>query len=249
MSFSQIESDVRNRLYDFHINNTHRFYRKILKRIPNNSTILEVGIGGGATILHNCEMIKSKNLRIRGIDIDAQYLEQCGKIIKDADLSDYVSIKNQDLLTMKETKKYDYILFMESYPVIPINIMNKMMKKCRNLLISKKTFEVSIETNKKCITGGKVIFMHNLEHNKEPIREFLKPRLKYIPFLWVDFGRLTTHTEFDHFIQKNKYRIETKKNLESVLVSHHYNNNDIPECLDNFWKCEQYMIVCSPKYT
>ena len=47
MNFSQIESDVRNQLYDFHINNTRHFYRKILKRIPNNSTILEVGIGGG----------------------------------------------------------------------------------------------------------------------------------------------------------------------------------------------------------
>ena len=45
----KIVSNIRNECYDYHINNTHKFYKYVLQRhIEDNSKILEVGIGGGA---------------------------------------------------------------------------------------------------------------------------------------------------------------------------------------------------------
>jgi cyclopropane fatty-acyl-phospholipid synthase-like methyltransferase len=230
----KIVSNIRNECYDYHCHNTHKFYKYVLQhRIQDNSKILEVGIGGGRCVEMNSKLIKSKNLRITGIDIDKDYIEKCNEIIKREKLQHYVSAKYQNLLDMDETKKYDAIFFMESYPVIPEKLMIQMMKKCKKLLTE----------------NGQVIFVHNLEKTKCPIREFMKPKLKYIPFLWVDFGRLSSHDDFDNFMRKSKYTILKKKLIENVSFLDHYFGNLSYSSLfskNDLFKMNQYFISCRP---
>lgn len=230
----ELPKNIRSQLYDYHINNTHIFYKKVLTKLPENSRILEVGIGNGTCINKNADLIKEKNLHIDGIDIDKDYLEICNQRIIANDLQDYVTAKYQDLLTLQQPDKiddrYDYIFFMESYPVIPIDIMREMMKKCSELLKPKT---------------GVISFVHNLVNEKNPVIEFVKPRLLYVPFIQVDFGRLTSHDEFDDFLLSAKYKANQKSLLEIVDVASHY-KVPLPNFINNFHKMEQYYIECVP---
>ena len=131
---------------------------------------------------------------------------------------------------MDDTKKYDYIFFMESYPVIPLDIMKMMMDKCKTLLTSE----------------GKVIFVHNLVDKKNWLVNFIKPRLVYIPFFQVDFGRLTAHTEFDDFIQSANYQISQKTLLVDLDLNTHYNIH-LPAFINKYHTMKQYSIECMPK--
>jgi alpha-N-acetylglucosaminidase len=151
----------------------------------------------------------------------------CKKVITDCELEEYVTSQYQDLLKMKTKIKYDYILFSESYPVISKDIMKAMMGKCKKLLKP----------------SGKVCFIHNLEENKEPIREFIKPKLIYVTS--VDFGRLTTHREFDEFVEDVEYKLVRKELIEKVNLSKLYS---IPllRPIDDFLTCHQYYMEVIP---
>jgi len=223
-------SSWRSKLYDFHINNTHILYKNVLENLPDKSKILEVGIGNGACIEKNAELIKSRGFEIDGIDIDTEYLGVCNARIVSCDLTSQVTAKEQDLLKMDDTKKYDYIFFMESYPVIPVDIMKMMMDKCKTLLAS----------------NGKVIFVHNLVDKKNWLVNFIKPQIVHIPFVQVDFGRLTTHTEFDDFIQSVNYEISQKSLLVDIDLNSHYNIK-LPNIINNYHTMKQYSIECTPK--
>jgi cyclopropane fatty-acyl-phospholipid synthase-like methyltransferase len=228
---NEFPKNIRSQLYDYHINNTHVFYKKVLTKLPENSRILEVGIGNGTCIQKNAELIKDKKLHIDGIDIDNDYLKICNDRIIENDLQDYVTAKYQDLLTLQPPdNRYDYIFFMESYPVIPIDIMRKMMNKCSELLKP---------------NTGVISFVHNLVSTKNPVVDFIKPRLLYVPFIQVDFGRLTSHDEFDDFLLSAKYKANQKSLLETVDVASHY-KVPLPNFINNFHKMEQYYIECVP---
>ena len=192
---------IRNFLYDYHIHNTPFFYKYVLENhILDNSNILEIGIGNGSCIEYNSDKIKEKKVKIYGIDIDPDYIKDCEYKIKKCNLEDNVSVKYQDLLTLDDNLKYKYIFFTESYPVISEDLMINMLKKCNNLLTE----------------DGEIIFIHNLEKKKGYYRDFWKSNIKYIPFVLVDFGRLTTHDDFNNFIEKTDYKINNKKLIDKV---------------------------------
>ena len=103
----------RSLFYDNLIYFTPKLYKKILKRyVEPGSTILDVGIGNGNCIEQNAEFIIKNKYKILGIDIDEEYLKVCKERISNSHLEKYVSCKNQNLLTMKENKKYDYIPYI-----------------------------------------------------------------------------------------------------------------------------------------
>jgi cyclopropane fatty-acyl-phospholipid synthase-like methyltransferase len=221
---------LRSKLYDFHINNTHILYKKVIENLPEKSKVLEVGIGNGSCVEKNADLIKNKGFEIDGIDIDTEYLDACNERIVKCDLTSQVTAKEQDLLKMDDTKKYDYIFFMESYPVIPVDIMKMMMDKCKSLLAS----------------NGKVIFVHNLVDKKNWLVNYIKPRVVNIPLVQVDFGRLTTHAEFDDFIQSVNYEISQKTLALDADINTNYNIK-LPNFINTFYTMKQYSIECVPK--
>ena len=219
--------DIRSCLYNYIIPNTKYMYEKVLTdKIVDGSRILEVGIGNGNCLSYNKALIKRKNLQIVGIDIDEEYIDSCRKNIDAAGLSSNVSCRIQDLLKMKpsrdKTRRYDVILFMESYPVIPISVMEKMVEKSRSLLHE----------------HGKLIFVHNLVDFKNPLMNFIKPLI--VEFTTVDFGRLTSHSEMKQFIERTnlkKYHIEK---IYDAYLSEVF--PFVPSFLDH--RMEQFAISC-----
>ncbi len=69
---------------------TNECYRNSLNYVPNGSRLLDVGIGNGIMLESFHPLIKSKRLRITGIDIDANYLKHCEELIRKHQLADSI---------------------------------------------------------------------------------------------------------------------------------------------------------------
>lgn len=158
-------------------------YDAILQKLPDEATILDVGCGDGVyfTNAKVIETIKAKKLRISAIDIDAGAVEICKKRIKKAGLGELIDAEARSVTDV--SKKYDFVLWMESFPVIEPSLFGILFK--HSLTLTKK----------------KTMLYHNLveEGQASWIIRKIKPLLKY--FTLVDFGKLTTVTEMRQTLQ------------------------------------------------
>ena len=150
-------------------------YYEILKLLPNDITILDVGVGDGIyfTNYKVINLIKGKNIKIHGIDIDPHSLLVCNKRILKNNLENHVKVELISLFNIKD--KYDYILFMESFPVIENDLFINFLE------------------HSKMLAKKEIFLYHNLIQNDEysEIFSFTKRTvLYYITF--NDFGKLTT---------------------------------------------------------
>jgi len=184
-------SKVRSAVYQsfFGIDNpisTQWGYDKILESIPDNASILDVGCGDGIYFTNPevLKKIRNKKLKITCIDIDSGAVKICSKRIKAAGIDDCVSATAISLTEVH--KKYDYILFMESFPVMSIELFTKLLQHA--LTLAEK----------------KVMMYHNLSKDEGCvlcIKRTLKPMIKY--FTLVDFGRLTTVDEMKAILKRS----------------------------------------------
>jgi cyclopropane fatty-acyl-phospholipid synthase-like methyltransferase len=198
-------SKIKNNCYDVVLGNPEYgnplLYEKILERINDESIILDIGIGNGSYFTNKkvVELIKTKKITIEGIDIDETYIEKCSSRIKENELENNVSCENINLFTMNKTKKYDHIFFIQSFPLIPINLLENMLQKCNSLLKE----------------NGSIIFVHNLTENKN----YIKPYLKYLTL--VDFGKSTTKEEFINIVKLLNYNIVTFECIYNTVLPEH----------------------------
>ncbi len=165
-------------------------FHETIRNIPDGSSVLDVGCGDGIyyTGPDVIALIKSKKLTIHSIDIDAGAVPICQKRIAAAGLANVVTAEAIDLL--KITKRYDVVIFMESFPVIPRPLM--------------ATFIAHTKT----ITN-KILLFHNLVEEKNAFAEWAKPKIKY--FTLVDFGELTSIKEMEEECKKwgfTNYKVE-----------------------------------------
>lgn len=189
---------------------TPSLYRKALDYFPKGSKILEVGIGTGMCLSENSDIIKQKNLNIVGIDIDDEYIQKCKQTIQEAGLSDFCSAETKDLFDVED--KFDYVFFMESYPVIPREIMKNMLFKAQSLTH---------------VTFGNLVLVHNLCDSGGVLWKVIKRNLKYV--VGADFGRVTSTKDWESFLKEMQFESRTKK----MLISLH--KESYPESHYNTW--------------
>jgi cyclopropane fatty-acyl-phospholipid synthase-like methyltransferase len=155
-------------------NSTYNAYNLILDDIEEGSTILDVGSGDGVYFTNPevVKKIKEKKLKIKCVDIDKNAINVCKYRTEKYKLTSFVETESIDLLKIKD--KYDYVLFMDCYPVINIYLMFLMINHTKKLTEN-------------------IFLYHNLYHTENTFLSFIKPKIKY--FTFVDFGRLTTESE------------------------------------------------------
>jgi len=200
---------------------TPNLYRVFLSRIKENSRVLEVGIGTGLTLEKNADLIKSKNIQIHGIDIDDSYLAACQARVAKANLYEHVTLELNDILDVElAADHYDYVLFMESYPVIPRESLELIIRRLRRIVKS----------------SGRIVFIHNLiERDEWSIgRALIKANLK--KFITIDFGRLIIRADFE------KWCIDGGLQLDSMQMIGEL-NLPLPSCNSirqymYFWKSD-----------
>jgi ubiquinone/menaquinone biosynthesis C-methylase UbiE len=129
---------------------TKQVIGKILDTVPDNSRILDVGIGTGYTYTKNADIIKKKNIRIVGVDIDDEYVRQAKHAMIDASLDEYVNVIRGDIYEVKNSllsdKSFDYVMFSDSYAVIPnvhgmCTFCEKFLKPSGSMLVTSTLFE------------------------------------------------------------------------------------------------------------
>ena len=159
---------------------------KIIQKLEDGSTLLDIGCGDGIYFTNESVIatIKRKQLRIRAIDVDAGAVKICQRRIVASGLKAQVFAECtsvEDINAFTESDKYDYSVWMESFPVIEIGLFAKL-------------FQHSMTLVKK-----RVFMYHNLLPEYNIMMHVLKPLINYMTM--VDFGRATTVDEMKILIQ------------------------------------------------
>lgn len=115
---------VKSTIYNTTIGHfyTSGVMRHILVEIPDNSKILDVGIGTGYIYSQNSDLIKRKNIYVTGIDTDPGYIKHAKHSMIDADLESHVRLLNCDTYTTSKIDidlgSFDFVIFSDSYSSI-----------------------------------------------------------------------------------------------------------------------------------
>jgi cyclopropane fatty-acyl-phospholipid synthase-like methyltransferase len=136
-----------------------------------------------------------------------------------ANLYEHVTLELSNILDIElAADYYDYILFMESYPVIPRENLELIIRRLRRIIKP----------------SGRIVFIHNLiERNEWSIgRALIKTNLKKLTT--IDFGRLIVRADFE------KWCIDAGLQLDSMQMIGEF-NLPFPPCSSirqymYFWK-------------
>lgn len=175
-------------------------YKNFLKSIPDNSTVLDIGIGNGYALIQNSDLIIKKNITILGVDIDQASINIAKKCIKENKLETNIEVNCLNIYELTTDEKYDYIYFSNSYSVIPG--INEMMN---------FVFDKFIKDD------GKIVLSTTLDNRSNYLKELVKPKLKHI-LLGIDFGK---HMILDRFINDmtdNKFVIKSIENVHQGWI-------------------------------
>ena len=107
-----------NYLYNLVIGDVNNLcYGHGLDYFPEHSTILDVGIGNGAMLRRYHDVIRSKNLKITGIDINWQYLRHCQDLIRCHQLENAIDVHHVSVESYlpPEDHYFDFIFFSMSF--------------------------------------------------------------------------------------------------------------------------------------
>jgi len=161
-----------------------------------NSKILDVGIGTGYTYTQNCDIVKRKNLQIVGVDIDDEYVRQAKHAMIDVYLDEHVRIIKGNIYEIQlELGSFDYVLFSDSYAVIPD--VHEMATFCERFL--KPT--------------GHMLIISTLFEKYNPYVNWCKERI--VSLTTVDFGQMMIKGELENYI---KTRNCTKDDYDFTMI-------------------------------
>src|SRR5262249_49656968 len=110
---------VRSAIYDVAIvGMTAPWYRAVLHRLPTGCRLLDVGIGTGAALVANADLLVEKNLRVTGVDVDEAYVERCRRAIVEQRLGDRVAVRLESI-DVHQSAPYDAAYFSGSFMLLP----------------------------------------------------------------------------------------------------------------------------------
>lgn len=196
---------MKNRLYELIIGDlTDRCYKNCLGYFPPYSTILDVGIGNGAMIKKYHSLIKSKGLKITGIDICKRYLNCCRRLIRTYDLEDHMDIHHEavELYEPPEKTYFDFILFSMSFMLFTDG--GHVLDRVKDWLKQ----------------GGEILFFQTMYKRRNPLLNFIKPRLKY--FTMIEFGDPIYENDFFALLRKKNLPVLEDRFINNGLLKGEY---------------------------
>jgi 16S rRNA G1207 methylase RsmC len=165
---------------------TAKLYKAYFEDESIGSSILDVGVGNALAMLENADLVKNKSFDIEGIDINCKSVEIAEFNVKRFGMSDRIAVKCEDLFKYDTTKKYNTILFSESWAVVPC-IKDMIMHSIKYLK-----------------EKGKIVIITTLDENPSFFLRWVKPKIKYVFGDMNNFGRVTTVKEMQEFCSQFK---------------------------------------------
>ncbi len=167
---------MRAHIYDTAILRlTAGWYQQVLARVPARSSMLDVGIGTGSALCRNADLLRAKDLRVTGVDIDEDYVERAKKRVAKTGLDDRVEVKLQSVYD-HQGGPYDAVYFSASFMLLP-EPEGALRHVCELLA-----------------PEGLVFFTQTFQDRRSAVVEKTKPLLKKLTT--IDFGRVTYEEDF-----------------------------------------------------
>ncbi|CAN8071324.1 unnamed protein product [Agarophyton chilense] len=190
---------ARSFIYDKSITAfTSKWYRLVLERVPENSHVLDVGIGTGAALIANESILRAKNITVQGVDYDEAYVKTCQESIDQAGLAKFVLVAQADIRSFEppDHRLYNHIYFSGSFMIIPdqVNVLKKMVE----MLVDRQ--------------DGRIFFTQTFELQKNTWLEWLKPKLSSITT--IDFGNVTYQEDFEDSLAAADMAVESDELIE-----------------------------------
>ncbi|MDX1442682.1 MAG: class I SAM-dependent methyltransferase [Gammaproteobacteria bacterium] len=159
---------------------TSDWYREVLERVPEGAHLLDIGIGTGGALARNAELLREKQLKITGVDIDAHYVKRAQKRFSRNDLSDLVQVRLESIYD-HHGGPYDAVYFASSFMLLP-----EPERALRHAISLLKP-------------GGRIYFTQTFEEKHAPLMEKVKPLLGRLTTM--EFGRVTYEEDFLNVIR------------------------------------------------
>ncbi|CAD7930115.1 unnamed protein product [Amoebophrya sp. A25] len=197
------------RFYDvLIIRMTRVWYREVLSRLDDGSSVLDVGIGTATALLRNGDYLRKKKIKVVGLDYDADYIELGKKqlVRENADLNidlmcrsiyDISGIQRdlaatsvatrtcqEDAQAASKAYKFDVVYFSGSFSLLPDPV--------EALRLVKRHFLAE---------SGRLYITQTFQRKHSPITERMKPLLRQL--IRIDFGTLTYEKDLDKILEKS----------------------------------------------
>ena len=167
---------MRAALYDLAIVPlTASWYEAVLTRLARGCRLLDVGIGTGGALVANADLVRDKQLRVHGIDIDADYIRSCRHRLATAGLEDRVHVAVEPV-EQHLGGPYEAVYFSASFMLLPDP--PGTLRHVARLLAP----------------DGRIYFTQTFEEERSALAEAVKPLLRF--FTTIDFGRVTYEDAF-----------------------------------------------------
>lgn len=193
---------MKNWLYQVFIHRTtNECYRGSLSYVARGSRLLDVGIGNGIMLDTFGPLIKSKGLKITGIDIDAGYLKHCKELIQKHGLEDHIEVcqGSAESYAPAQQGSFDCVLFCMSFMLFsnPRLVLDRVKGWLK--------------------PGGEIVFAQALFKRRSRFVDLVKPKLKYLTT--VDFGRATYEKDFFDLLSKNGLIVKEDRVLKGEWLN------------------------------
>lgn len=174
---------------------TAPWYAAVLCRLPRGCRLLDVGIGTGAALLANVEEIESRDVRITGVDVDADYVERCRCAVAQRRLENRIDVRLESV-DAHRGGPYDAVYFSGSFMLLPDP--PGTLRRVSEWLAP----------------GGRFYFTQTFERRRSRGLEILKPLLRFVTT--IDFGRVTYEADFRGALEAGGVAVEALETLHGT---------------------------------
>lgn len=154
---------------------TAAWYRVVLERLEPDCRLLDVGIGTGAALLANADLLSGRRLHVTGVDIDAAYVERCRGEVTRRGFDGQVEARLESVYDHRGGP-YDAAYFSGSFMLLPEP--SAALTHVASLLRP----------------GARIYFTQTFEQGRSRLLEVAKPLLKLVTT--IDFGQVTYEADF-----------------------------------------------------
>lgn len=188
---------LKDKVYDILVGSaTELCYEAAFSYIPDKATVLDVGIGSGLMIRKYHSIIRAKDLRITGIDIDHQSLENCGRRIREYRLEGHIKLYRDSINTFRPPgrKPFDFVFFSMSFMLLKDQA--SVLQRVKNWMPP----------------HGETLFFQTMYRQKSHIMDFIKPRLKYVT--GIEFGPALYEDDFYEVLNETDFSIKENRLIQ-----------------------------------